>query len=437
MQILNTKIFFVQILILNLGLVTVFAQPISKDSTDNQHEEGSPAKESWGSIDPGKGFLVGKNKLGSISISPYILIRYINQLPANQFFTDHLGRRSKLDTRNDIQLHRILLSFTGFVYKPQIDYTVTVWTVNSTNQVAIVGALGYKFNKRFNLYGGIIGNAGTRSLLGSHPYWLGTDRVMADEYFRPGFTSGIWAAGEILPRVGYRAMLGNNISLLGINATELTRSLTPSLSMWWMPTTGEFGPRGGYGDFEGHEKLATRFGFSMLHSRDNRFADLSQNYPDNTQIRISDGLLFFETGSLAPNVTVIEANIDILSLDAGFKYKGFFFHTEYYFRNISKILADGPVPESTIFDHGFQIQTSYTVLPKKLELYTATSQIFGQFRFSNEFLGGINYYPADTRNFRVNAQVIKVYRSAAGSVFGYYLAGQNGTTISLASSVFF
>jgi hypothetical protein len=408
-----------------------------KDSLNKNLKTSQKADESWGSIDPGKGFLVAQTDYGSLSVSAYVLARYINQLPTDQNFTDHLGRTSKLDTRQDIQLHRILLSFLGFIYIPKLEYNVTVWTVNSTGQVAIIATLGYKFHKRFNLFTGITGNAGTRSMLGSHPYWLAPDRVMADEFFRPGFTSGIWATGELFPKLNYKAMLGNNLSILGINATELTRSFAPSLSVWWTPTTGEFGPRGAYGDYERHEKLATRFGFSTIHSRESRFNDLAQRSPDNTQVRISDGLLFFETGALADSVTVIDADFDLLSLDAGIKYKGFFLQTEYYFRRLSKFNTDGPVPISSIFDHGFYIQASYTILPKVIELYLATSQVFGEFRNSNEYLGGMNYYPADTRNFRVNAHVIKVNRSPTGSTFGYYLAGQKGIILSLASSVFF
>jgi hypothetical protein len=56
---------------------------------------------------------------------------------------------------------------------------------------------GYQFNRRFNLYAGITGNAGSRSMLGSHPYWLGHDRVMADEFFRPFFGYGVYANGEL------------------------------------------------------------------------------------------------------------------------------------------------------------------------------------------------------------------------------------------------
>ncbi|HET9250989.1 MAG TPA: hypothetical protein VFP58_02595, partial [Candidatus Eisenbacteria bacterium] len=45
-----------------------------------------------GQFSPGSGFDILRTKRGSLNISFYGLFRYINQLPADQTFTDHLGR---------------------------------------------------------------------------------------------------------------------------------------------------------------------------------------------------------------------------------------------------------------------------------------------------------------------------------------------------------
>ena len=393
--------------------------------------------ETWGAIDPGEGFEIAKTNYGNLKISIYALTRYINQLPADQSFVDHLGRERDIDTRQDIQLHRVLLSFMGFIYHPKLNYAATVWTVNATNQVAVVGNLSYRFGKAFHLFAGINGLPGTRSLGGSHPFWLGHDRVMADEFFRPGFTSGVWANGELFPAFYYRVMLGNNLSTLGISAGELTRDLALSGSVWWMPTTSEFGPRGGFGDYEVHRSVATRFGTSFTHHRENRASDLSMSTPDSTQVHLSDSLLLYETDALAPGVTVENANYDMWAIDAGLKYRGFFLQTEYYFRWLTKFDADGPLPVDRIFDHGFYVQGSFMLLPTLLELYGATSWVFGQFGDGHEYLGGANVYPFDTRNMRLNAQLIRIKRSPASSTFGYYVGGQTGVTLALAASVLF
>src|SRR5205823_13837833 len=68
-----------------------------------------PIFETWGAVEPGKGFLVGRTDFGELSISAYALVRYLNQLPANQTFIDHLGVPHVIDTRNDFHAHRIMV----------------------------------------------------------------------------------------------------------------------------------------------------------------------------------------------------------------------------------------------------------------------------------------------------------------------------------------
>jgi hypothetical protein len=397
--------------------------------------------ETWGEFDPGDGFLLGRGPAGELSISAYALLRYLNQTPGEQVWIDHLGNEHTTDGRNDIFPHRVIVYLKGWVGVPKLMYTIVLWTVNTTDQDALFGVIGYQFTRRFSLYGGINGSPGTRSLQGSHPYWLGHDRVMADEFFRPYFAFGTWAQGEVTPGLWYNAFVGNNSSSLGITASQLDRTPSIGYSMWWMPTTKEFGPRGAYGDWERHEKVATRFGFSTTLSEEERFTNGTTGATGNTTIKLADGLNIFDPGALAPGVTVQEVDYAILAVDAGVKYRGMFFQTEVYTRWLDKIDADGPLPVSSLLDKGFFVQGAFYPVPKKLELYGATSQIFGDkdagFGNSSEYLAGLNFYPANTRDHRLNVQVIDVNRSPVGSTFGYYTAGQTGTTLSVAFSVFF
>jgi hypothetical protein len=401
-----------------------------------------PPVEEWSEWTPGQGFLLGRSDIGELSVSLYALLRYVNQLPPTQSYVDHLGNTRAIDTRNDIFSHRVILWLTGWVGVPNLRYMVIFWTVNTTDQKAIFGNLGYQFGRAFSVYGGINGNPGTRSMQGSHPYWLGHDRVMADEFFRPYFTFGVWAQGEVAPGLWYNTMLGNNSSSLGILATQLDRKLsTASASAWWMPTTHEFGPRGAYGDWEMHDDLATRFGFSTTISPEERHTDSVTGATGNTTIRLADSLNVFDTGALAPGVTVQTVNFRLLSLDAGAKYRGIFLQTEFYTRWLDSFVADGPLPVTSIVDRGFYVQGAFFPWPKKLELYGITSQIFGDksagFKDSSEYGVGLNFYPANTRNHRLNVQVMDVNHSPVGSTFGYYVGGQTGTIVSSAFSVFF
>ncbi len=403
-------------------------------------DEPEPSTETYGYFDPGEGFLVGKTEHGEMSISGYGLLRYMNQIDDDEVFTDHLGRERPVDGRHDIYSHRVLVWLDGWLGDPKFRYTLTFWTVNTTDQDAIIANVGYQFDRRFNLYAGIFGNMGSRSMQGSHPYWLGHDRVMADEFFRPYFTQGIFANGEIAPGLWYGVAIGNTSSTLGTTAVQLDRNFTYSGSMWWMPTTHEFGPRGGYGDWEGHEELATRFGFSVADSPEQRYtaADVASG---NTVVKLADGVNVFETGALVPGVTVTQVNYRDFAVDMGMKYQGIFLQAEFYYRWLSDFIATGPLPTDEIEDWGFYVQGAFFAIPKKLEVYGATSQIFGDsgngFDDSSEYILGLNYYPFNSRNHRLNFQYIRVNKSPVGSTFGYYVTGQEGDTYSLAASFFF
>jgi hypothetical protein len=390
-----------------------------------------------GEFTPGRGFQLVKNKFASLNVSMYAMARYINQLPGDDIWHDHLGNARQFKGRNDIYWHRVMLWFTGYLGPSRkLTYMATVWTVFTTQQTLVYGNIAYTFNKHARLAIGIAPNPGIRSLQGPFPFFTSTDRTMAEDALRGGFTNGVTLSGEIVPRLNYTLMIGNNLSQLGIKANNLTRNLSKGASLAWMPTTGEFGPRGGNGDFEDHQKLATRFGVNFSHSRENRFNNIDTPSPDNTQVRMSDGLLFFETGALAPDVTVIEADYDMFAVDLGFKYKGFALHTEFYRRTLSDMDADGPVPYSTINDDGYKVEALYMLVPKVLSVYGVTSKIIDEFKRNPwEAGGGVNIYPHKTRSWRINAQCMYVYKSAAGGTFGLYTAGQVGPTITLGTDI--
>jgi hypothetical protein len=400
-----------------------------------------PGVETWGVYDPGKGFLVGRSELGELGISAYAMARYMSQHDDDQVFTDHLGNQRPVDVRSDLFSHRIMVFLKGWMGSEKLIYNITLWTVNTTDQNAIFANLGYQFSRMFSLYAGLTGNPGSRSLSGSHPYWLGHDRVMADEFFRPYFGSGIYATGEAVPGLWYTATVSNNNSALGVKASQLDRKYTYGGTVWWMPTTHEFGPRGAYGDWEWHEELATRFGMSYTDSPEQSFRSTTGGNPENTTLRLADSVNLFETGALAPGVTIDNADYRVLALDAGFKYRGMFLQAEYYQRWLDNFDANGLLPVVEIKDTGFYVQGSFFPIRQKLELYALTSQIYGDddagFGDSSEYGIGMNWYPYPTRNHRLNLQLLDVNKSPVSSTFGYYTGGQDGWTLASSFSVFF
>jgi len=387
-----------------------------------------------GEFTPARGFDLVKTPRASLNISFYGLFRYMNQMPGEQSFTDHLGRARAVKARNDLNWHRTFVWLTGFFWDPKFRYNISLWSLPTTQQTLLFGNLQYRFAKAATLGVGVTPNLTVRSVQGSWPFWGSSDRQMAEDFFRGGFSSGVFVTGEPVDRLFYTASVNTNISQLGVTAANDTRDFSTSASIWWMPTTGEFGPRGGLGDLEDHQKLATRFGISGGHSREARYA--TDDVPPNaTQIKLSDGINPFDLGALAEGVTVEKLTYDELGFDAGAKYRGFSFQAEYYWRWLSNFQSDIPLPPpatETIYDNGFQVQAMQMVVPKRLGAYVTYGKLFDDYRRRPwELSGGLSYYPSGTRSWRVNLHTIYVDRSPAASNFGFYTAGQTGTTISL------
>jgi hypothetical protein len=96
-----------------------------------------------GQFAPGKGFDLIHSKAGSLNISLYGLFRYLNQLPANQTYTDHLGRVRPVKTKNDLNWHRTFVWLTGFFIDPRFRYNISLWSLPTTQQTLLFGNLRY------------------------------------------------------------------------------------------------------------------------------------------------------------------------------------------------------------------------------------------------------------------------------------------------------
>lgn len=388
-----------------------------------------------GEFTPAAGFDVIKTQRGSLNISVYGLFRYMNQYPVGDKFTDHLGNVRPVQRRNDLNWQRTFAWFTGFFYTPRFRYNISLWSLPTTQQTLLFGNLQFQASNMFVFGVGLGPNLTSRSVQGQWPFFPASDRQMADDFFRGGFSSGVWMTGYLVPRLAYTVSINNNISQLGVPQSVDAPELSYSADLRWQPTTGEFGPRNGFGDFEFHQKLATQFGTSAATSREDRAAS-DVEPPATTQIRMSDGVIPFETGALAPGVTVDRLTYTFLSFDASAKYRGWTFMSEYYFRWLTDFLANGPLPLSSIYDNGFMATAGRMVVPRSVNVYAATGYVFDQFkRHPWELSAGVSYYPYHSRSWRVNAHYIHIVRSPAGSFFGYYTAGQTGTTISFGTDI--
>jgi len=120
----------------------------------------------------------------------------------------------------------------------------------------------------------------------------------------------------------------------------------------------------------------------------------------------------------------------MLSAAAGMKYHGLWLQGEGYGRILDNFVADGNLPVSDVRDTGFYVQVAKMIVPNRFELYGATSYIFSDYGRPKEFIIGANYYPWNTRNIRLNTQLINVGHSPVSSTFGFYIGQLTGQVFS-------
>ena len=356
-------------------------------------------------------------------------LRYLNTLSGDDTFTDHLGVVRTVNKRNDITVNRSMFILGGYIFDERAKYSLTVWTSAGAASIVVAGNIGWQFNKRFTLTAGYTGVPGSRSLVNTFPYFTATDRSMADNFFRPGFTQGVWANGDLGHGLNYLAFVGNALNSINISAAKIDTNLLTSGSVWWEPL-GRYAEPGKsvnmYDDYFAKKKVRIRLGTSFTRSREDRFSNLDQSSPDNTALFNSDGVLTFSTGAFAPGVTVDKALYKMWAIDGGIKYNGLAINGQYFMRWLSDFEADGPIPLASTFDHGYELSAGHFVIPRKLLVYVRGSQVFGQFGNSHEYAGGVKWHFLPTERLWLNAELMRVNRSPYNGAFTPYTAGMNG-----------
>jgi hypothetical protein len=355
--------------------------------------------------------------------------RYLNTMTGNSFFTDHLGTVRPIINRNDLHVNREMFTFTGYIFDQRLKYNILAWTSATTTQVVLAGNIGWQFSKAFTLTAGYWSVPGTRTLVFTFPYFTQPERSLADNFFRPGFTQGIWATGEPVKGLNYEIFIGDGLNTLTIPVQKIDTNLAYSASVWWEPK-GPWGPPGKsrnmYDDYFYSKKPLLRFGTSFTTSREDRFSNLDTSNPENTSIHNSDGVLTFTTGAFAPGVTLQNATYSMWAIDGGVKWRGLAINGQYYFRWLKHFVADGPLPVNSTFDQGGELSASYFISPKKFMVYGRSSAIDGRFGNSYEWAEGVKWYFVPTQRVWLSGELIRVKKSSYGSTITPYSGGLTG-----------
>jgi len=384
---------------------------------------------------PNVGFLLYNGDHGQIYFRLFSYARYLNQRTLDETYTDAFGTVRTVQRRQDIQLQKFFAPFSGWFLTPKFRYYLYVWSSNASQgdaaQVVGAGNLSYTFNRFVSVGAGITSLPTVRSTEGQFPYWLGVDdRLIADEFFRGSYTNGVWLKGEVSTKLKYQAMFATNLSILGVSAAQLDNKMdTQSYSLVWLPTTGEFGLWGTFGDYDDHQKAATRLAVHYSHSLEDKQSQPGTNAIENSQIRLTDGSVVFTPDLFGPGVAVNTVDYKMTSVDAGVKYRGLALEAEYYRRWLTKFSGTNTGGIADVTDNGYQLQASAMAVKKILQVYVSGSQIFGRYGDASELRLGESWYFTKERGLRLNTEFIHVNKSPVGYTAYPMPVGANGNIV--------
>jgi len=387
--------------------------------------------------------------VGSLNFGLWSYARYANQTHIGDTYTDEQGYEQNITQplRNDIILNKVNAQFKGWFLDERFHYLTFLWTSNSKytggGNIAAVGNLTFDVSPRYTIGVGIQGLPTTREMELTHPRLFRTDmRTMAGEYFRASFAYGAWVEGTPVDDVYFRTMLANNMNAVGVDYDQLDDKMdTFSTAIWWMPNSkkSELWYGGDFGDFEEHQNLTPRVGFHYTHSTETKQGQADVDAVENSQIRLSGGTPIFQSQVFIPDgqakANLEELRYQLLSMDAGIKYRGFSLDGELYFRYLDKFKLTNSIDFG--FDHlidtGFSIQPSYMLMEKELQIYAEASQIFSD-QFSDPWSAvvGLNWFPIQktgyTNQVRINTDVQYSPQSPVGNASAPYVIHGEGFT---------
>jgi hypothetical protein len=353
--------------------------------------------------------------------------RYTYFGPSASSYTDSTGTAMPIQRISSIEIMRNFVQLSGYAIDPRLQFTVILFSSTAINDTVYLGWLSYRFSDALEVRVGNWLVPGTREWYTSFRYTLGADRTMATTFFRPNISPGIWAQGEPIENVHYVAMVANSLNRFNQGIDRIGSSVAFGGSAWWEPL-GAFGV--GPSDVENSQTPLTRLGLNLAVSRESNqgITDERLPNPEDTIIRLSDGTPLFRPGALGPGVSLTGTNVQLWTMDAAFKYRGMSVSGEYFLRWLDGFSTAGCRPSlSSIFDHGALLQSSYFVIPTKLEPYVRSSFVNGPFGSGSEYGAGINWYPTGSRNWRFTCEAVYLNRCPADNLITGYRAGESGT----------
>ena len=340
-------------------------------------------------------------------------------------WTDNAGVVRPVQNRQIFELERARLVLSGHAFTPKLRYFVQLdGDTDSRHVVALLdGWFAWRFSDAFEMQFGKRKVPGTRNwMLGAFDTRL-ADRPFANEFFRPSRTTGIWFVGDPSEKTHYELMIGQGYNTEGLTPSEMGDDFAVAGTSWW-DAVGNYGPNRPC-DFEIHDELAVRLGSSWVTSQE---GTPGRQLEEADFLRLTDGTRLTDPNALAPGATVQSFDVSLLAVDVAFKYRGWSANAEYFWRSVTDLKANLPVP-SVGLQHGFYVEGGFFVLPKQFELNSQFAAVYGKYGSTTSFATGFSYYPRKTQNLKLTIDATMIDGSPVNSTGSDILVGDSGVLI--------
>jgi hypothetical protein len=340
-------------------------------------------------------------------------------------WTDSAGIVRPIEDRLAFDIERFRLILSGHAFTPQLKYFVQMdGDTDSRHVVSILdGWFAWQISDAWALQFGKRKVPGTRNWLLSAFDTRLADRPFANEFFRPSRTTGIWLVGDPTASTHYELMVGQGYNTEGLTPAELGNNFALAASAWW-DAVGSYGPARPT-DFEFHEDLAVRLGSSWVSSKE---GTPGRQLEETDFLRLTDGTRLTETGALAPGATVRAFDVTLVAVDAALKYRGWSVNSEFFWRSITNLKANLPVPGVGL-QHGFYVEGGCFVLPQQLEFNTQIAFVGGKQGSSTSYAAGFSYYPRLSQYLKLTVDATKIDGSPVNSTGADILVGDSGVLL--------
>lgn len=327
----------------------------------------------------------------SIYIGGRLQLRHTGFARNADSWTDSAGVTRTIRNRNNFDSERVRLNFQGTALDPDLSYYFILDGDSDDESTVdfLTYYFEYKFDKAFRLRFGRWKIASDREWLVSSRFLTLADRSMATEFFRGGFSDGVWALGELGDGWHYETSLTNGLSSSTRRPANLDDNLCAAATVYWEPL-GPFGAA--YADYECHEDPVVRIGASAAFDKSDDRVDSGFPLGDDNFIRLSDGTRLADVGALGPGVRLLGDRVLKGGLDFGLKWRGWFVSAEWFLRSVQDLTATGPTVVSQIDDHGYRCDAGVFIVPKRFDVIGRVSHVSGPFGDANEYAAGFNWY---------------------------------------------